>query len=59
MIIIYDCNDRTSLIYNRNDSGPYYKTIDYNPGVGQDNKLLLALSISDATIEQQISTVVE
>jgi hypothetical protein len=30
-IVIYDCNDSMILIYDRNDSGQYYKTINYDP----------------------------
>ncbi len=32
MIVNYDCNDNTIVIYNRNDSGKYnkyYKTIEF------------------------------
>ncbi len=25
--VVYDCNDSTVAIYNRNDSGQYYKTM--------------------------------
>jgi hypothetical protein len=28
-ILIYDCNDSTIIIYDHNDSGHYYKTINY------------------------------
>ncbi len=31
MIVIYDCSDGTIIIYNHNDSGQYYKTINYDP----------------------------
>ncbi len=27
VILIYDCNDSTILIYKHNDSGHYYKTM--------------------------------
>ncbi len=27
MIVIYDCNDSTIVIYNRNDRGLYYKSL--------------------------------
>jgi hypothetical protein len=30
-IVIYDRNESTIKIYNCNDSGQYYKTINYNP----------------------------
>jgi len=33
MIGIYDHLDRTIVIYNHNDSGQYYKTINYVPRV--------------------------
>ncbi len=31
MIVIYDRNDSTIIIYYLNDSGQYYKTINYDP----------------------------
>jgi hypothetical protein len=33
MIVIYDHNDSTIVIYDCNDSGQYYETISYNPRV--------------------------
>jgi hypothetical protein len=30
-IVIYDRNYSMIIIYDRNDSGQYYKTINYNP----------------------------
>ncbi len=32
-IVIYDRNDSVIVIFNRNDSGQYYKTINYDPSV--------------------------
>ncbi len=32
-IVIYDRYDSAILIYNHNDSGQYYKTINYDPRV--------------------------
>ncbi len=32
-IVIYDRYDSTILIYDHNDSGLYYKTINYDPRV--------------------------
>jgi hypothetical protein len=28
-IVIYSCNDSAIIIYDRNDGGHYYKTINY------------------------------
>ncbi len=28
-IVIYNCNDSMIVIYDRNDSGRYFKTINY------------------------------
>jgi hypothetical protein len=33
MIIIYNRNDSTIVIYDHNESGQYYKTINYDPRV--------------------------
>ncbi len=35
-IVTYNCNDSTILIYDRNDSGHYYKKFNY---IGKDSKL--------------------
>jgi hypothetical protein len=32
-IVIYDRNGSAIVIFNRNDSGQYYKTVNYDPSV--------------------------
>ncbi len=49
-ILIYDRNESTMVIYNRNDSGQYYKTINYDPRVIIYDPRFVVSSISDATI---------